>query len=53
MTRSFRALFLGLFILFLSKMMWEITGNFVGWLVFFLPGSGLVLIGCFWAVEDD
>lgn len=53
MTRAVKALALGLFILFLSRIMWETTGSFVGWLALFLPGSVYVFRGCFWAIGDD
>jgi hypothetical protein len=53
MTRGLRAICLGLFILFLSWIVWKAAGSFVGWLILFLPGAAYILIGAAWTVEDE
>jgi hypothetical protein len=35
----------GVIALGLSLIAWELTGSFWGWLILFVPGAGLVIVG--------
>jgi hypothetical protein len=47
MDRSARLIIKGMMILCLALLMWRLTHNVWGWLVFFLPGSGIMLYGIY------
>jgi hypothetical protein len=47
MDRSARLIVQGLMALALALLMWRLTHSLWGWLVFFLPGSALVLYGIY------
>jgi hypothetical protein len=53
LSRGIGAVFLGLFILALSWIVWKTTGSWWGWLVLWLPGGVYVLAGCAWIVQDE
>ena len=42
----------GLCALIASLLIWKITGNYLGWLVLFIPGSVLVFLGI-WRLFTD
>jgi len=43
----------GLCALIASLLIWKITGNYWGWGILFLPGSVLVLMGCWKVLKSD
>jgi hypothetical protein len=46
-------LFLGIFILFLSIVVWRFTENFWGWIILFLPGAFYVVRGLYKLIHND
>jgi hypothetical protein len=53
MSRGIGSASLGIFVLFLSWILWKTTGSYWGWLALFLPGSVYVLLSCVWIVQDE
>jgi hypothetical protein len=47
MTKGPSRLFLGMFILILSLILYNLTGNALGWEVLFIPGSVIMLNGLY------
>jgi hypothetical protein len=45
--KSVQTIFNGLVALALALIVWRVTHSFLGWLVLFLPGAGLVFWGLF------
>jgi hypothetical protein len=43
----------GILALILSVIMWKLTGSFLGWVVFSVPGSALVLYGWYLIIKDE
>jgi hypothetical protein len=35
----------GLMALFAALLIWKLTGNFWGWLILFIPGATLIVVG--------
>jgi hypothetical protein len=42
----------GICALIASLLIWKITGNYLGWLVLFVPGSAFVLTGLWKSWKD-
>jgi hypothetical protein len=50
--RAERTLCNGILGLFAAIAVWRLTGSFWGWLVVFLPATGLVLLGLYRIFDD-
>jgi hypothetical protein len=52
MAKKYEYIFLGIFILILSLIMYKSTHNIYGWLILYMPGSSFTLYGLYLIFRD-